>query len=178
MAGSSRRSADPVQQAWALMQRFVEAHTPRGELAEALGFRLGGGRGKILFQLRDGPVTLGQLAEANGVDAPYATLIVDKLEAHGLVERRPHPDDRRRKLVTLTAAGHNAIATADAILLRPPPAIRNLPADNLGQLTGLLTRLLDADAAEPDDPNSSAPLSPDPGSGESHQGSRSPGWSE
>jgi DNA-binding MarR family transcriptional regulator len=92
-------------------------------------------------------MTLSQLAEANSVDAPYATLIVDKLEAHGLVERRPHPDDRRRKLVTLTAAGHNAIATADAILLRPPPAIRSLPADDLGQLTELLTRLLDADTA-------------------------------
>ncbi|MFZ0047247.1 MAG: hypothetical protein WAL16_15505, partial [Streptosporangiaceae bacterium] len=64
---------DQVQQAWALMQRFVEAHSRRGELAEALGFRLGGGRGKILFQLRGGPATLSQLAEANGVDAPYAT---------------------------------------------------------------------------------------------------------
>jgi DNA-binding MarR family transcriptional regulator len=141
------RQADPGQQAWALMHRFVEAHDRRAELAEALGFRLGGGRGKVLFQLRDGPVTLGQLAETNGVDAPYATLIVDKLEAHGLVERRPHPDDRRRKLVTLTAAGHKAIATADAILLRPPSSIRNLPAGDLGRLTGLLTRLLDADNA-------------------------------
>ncbi|WP_370144721.1 MarR family winged helix-turn-helix transcriptional regulator [Streptacidiphilus sp. EB129] len=128
------------------MHRFVEAHNRRGELADALGFRLGGGRGKILLQLRDGPMTLSQLAAANGLDAPYATLVVDKLEAHGLVERRPHPDDRRRKLVTLTAAGHNAIATADAILLRPPPAITTLSADDLGQLTGLLTRLLDADA--------------------------------
>lgn len=73
-------------------------------------------------------------------------MIVDKLEAHGLVERRPHPDDRRRKLVTLTAAGHQAIANADAILLRPPPAMGSLTADDLGQLAGLLTRLLDADA--------------------------------
>ncbi|MEZ0089139.1 DNA-binding MarR family transcriptional regulator [Streptacidiphilus sp. EB129] len=145
-ATSPRRSDDPVRQAWALMHRFVEAHNRRGELADALGFRLGGGRGKILLQLRDGPMTLSQLAAANGLDAPYATLVVDKLEAHGLVERRPHPDDRRRKLVTLTAAGHNAIATADAILLRPPPAITTLSADDLGQLTGLLTRLLDADA--------------------------------
>jgi len=128
------------------MQRFVEAHHRHAELAEALGFRLGGGRGKVLFQLRRGPATLGQLAEANGVDAPYATLIVDKLEAHGLVERRPHPEDRRRKLVTLTDAGHEAIATADSILLRPPPAMGTLPADELEQLTGLLTRLLDADA--------------------------------
>jgi len=132
------------------MQRFVEAHNRHGELAETLGFRLGGGRGKILFQLRNGPATLGQLAEANGVDAPYATLIVDKLEAHGLVERRPHPDDRRRKLVTLTAAGHEAIATANAILLRPPPAMSTLEGDDLEQLTALLTRLLDADAADRD----------------------------
>ncbi len=127
------------------MHRFVEAHNRHAELADALGFRLGGGRGKILFQLREGPRTLSQLAAANKLDAPYATLIVDKLEAHGLVERRPHPDDRRRKLVTLTAAGRDAIATADAILLRPPPAIGTLPADELGHLTELLTRLLKAD---------------------------------
>ena len=130
------------------MQRFVEAQSRRGELAEALGFRLGGGRGKILFQLREGPLTLSQLAAANNVDAPYATLIVDKLEAHGLVERQPHPEDRRRKLVTLTAAGHDAIATADAILLRPPAAMKALQADDLGRLTELLTRLLDADDAK------------------------------
>jgi DNA-binding MarR family transcriptional regulator len=130
------------------MQRFVEAHTRRGELAEALGFRLGGGRGKILFQLRDAPMTLSQLAQVNSLDAPYVTLIVDKLEAHDLVERQPHPDDRRRKLVTLTTTGHQAIATADAILLRPPPAITTLPADDLGHLTELLTRLLDADLSK------------------------------
>jgi DNA-binding MarR family transcriptional regulator len=139
-------AADPGRRAWALMQRFAAAHNRHGELAAALGFRLGGGRGKILFQLRDGPATLRQLAEASGVDAPYATLIVDKLEAHGLVERRPHPDDRRRKLVTLTPAGRSAIATADAILLRPPPAVSTLSAADLEQLTALLTRLVDADA--------------------------------
>jgi DNA-binding MarR family transcriptional regulator len=137
------------QQAWALMREFVDAHSRHGELAEALGFRLGGGRGKILFQLHDGPMTLSELAEANNLDAPYVTLIVDKLEAHGLVQRQPHPDDRRRKLVTLTAAGHDAIATANSILLRPPPAIGTLPADDLRQLTGLLTRILDADKTKP-----------------------------
>jgi len=133
------------QQAWALMRGFVEAHSRHDELAGALGFRLGGGRGKILFQLNDRPMTLSELAEANKLDAPYVTLIVDKLEAHGLVQRQPHPDDRRRKLVTLTAAGHNAIATANAILLRPPPVMSTLPADDLRQLTMLLTRILGAD---------------------------------
>jgi len=75
------------------MQQFVDSHNRHVDLAQALGFRLGAGRGKILFQLRDGAMTLTDLAEANGVDAPYATLIVDKLEAHGLVERQPHPED-------------------------------------------------------------------------------------
>jgi DNA-binding MarR family transcriptional regulator len=127
------------------MQQFVDSHSRHGDLANALGFRLGAGRGKILFQLRDGPLTLSQLAEANGFDAPYATLVVDKLEFHGLVERQLHPDDRRRKLVTLTAAGHAAVATADAILLRPPRAVNALRAGELRQLTGLLHRLIDSD---------------------------------
>lgn len=130
------------------MQQFVDLHNRHGELAQALGFRLGAGRGKILFQLRRGPLTLSQLADANGLDAPYATLIVDKLEAHGLVERQLHPDDRRRKLVTLTTAGHDAIATADAILLRPPRAIGVLRAEELRQLTRLLHRLIEADESE------------------------------
>jgi DNA-binding MarR family transcriptional regulator len=137
--------SQPAQQAWTLLHRFAEAHNRHGELAEALGFRLGAGRGKILFQLRDGPLTLSRLAEMNQLDPPYVTLIVDKLESHDLVERRPHPDDRRRKLVALTPTGNDAIATADVILLRPPPAISTLPAADLEQLTLLLKRLLEAD---------------------------------
>jgi DNA-binding MarR family transcriptional regulator len=86
--------AGPTQKAWALMQQFVDSHNRHGDLAQALGFRLGAGRGKVLFQLRQGAMTLSDIAETNGVDAPYATLIVDKLEAHGLVTRQPHPDDR------------------------------------------------------------------------------------
>lgn len=95
-------------------------------------------------------MTLSQLAESNGIDAPYATLIVDKLEAHGLVERQPHPDDRRRKLVALTAAGRRAIITVDSILRRPPPAMTTLAAGDLRQLSELLTRLLEAEQSEPE----------------------------
>ncbi len=143
--GADQEATDRDHGAWARMYRYVEAQNRRGELADALGFRLGGGRGKVLFQLRDRPMTLRDLAEVNNVDAPYTTLIVDKLEAHGLVERRPHPDDRRRKLVTLTAAGHDAIATADAILLRPPSSVSALTDGELRQLAALLDRLLAAE---------------------------------
>jgi DNA-binding MarR family transcriptional regulator len=130
------------------MQQFVDSHSRHGDLAQALGFRLGAGRGKFLFQLRRGAMTLTELARATGVDAPYATLIVDKLEAHGLVERQLHPHDRRRKLVMLTAAGRDAVATADAILRRPPRAVGTLRSEELRQLIGLLERLIEADGPE------------------------------
>ena len=133
------------------MQQFVDSHSRHGDLAQALGFRLGAGRGKFLFQLRRGAMTLTELARTTGVDAPYATLIVDKLEAHGLVERQLHPHDRRRKLVMLTTAGRDAVATADAILRRPPRAIGTLRSEELRQLIGLLERLTEAD--EPEDPS-------------------------
>lgn len=142
----SPRTESPAERAWALMYGFVDAQNRRGDLAEALGFRLGAGRGKVLFLLRQGPKTLRELAEAVGADAPYTTLIVDKLEDHGLVERLPHPEDRRRKLVTLTAAGQEAIATADAILRRPPAALASLPAQDLDTLAEILARLAEGGA--------------------------------
>lgn len=49
-----------------------------------------------------GPADLARLL---GVTAAAATGIVDRLEAHGHVERRPHPSDRRRTMVDLTPSG-------------------------------------------------------------------------
>jgi DNA-binding MarR family transcriptional regulator len=70
---------------------------------------------------------------------------VDKLASHGLVERLPHALDRRRKLVALTAAGQEAIATADDILLRPPSGFGSLPTEDVEHLTRILSRLIEAD---------------------------------
>jgi DNA-binding MarR family transcriptional regulator len=127
------------------MRKFVDGHSRHRDLKEALGFSLGDGRGKVLFQLSTGPLTHGQLAELNQTTGPYVSLIVDKLEEHGLVQRGPHPDDRRRKLVSLTPSGLNAIATAEAILYRPPAAITTLTDQELNQLIDLLQRVIDAD---------------------------------
>ena len=130
------------------MRQFVDAHSRHGDLAEALGFSLGAGRGKILFQLRTGPLTHRQLAELNQTTGPYISLIVDKLEEHGLVQRGPHPDDRRRKLVSLTPSGRDAIATAEAILYRPPAAVSALTDQELNQLIDLVQRVVDADESQ------------------------------
>jgi DNA-binding MarR family transcriptional regulator len=127
--------------AWHLMRQFVDAHAIRPELRERLGLGVGSGRVKVLFLLREQPRTLAQLADAHGVDRPYATIIVDKLEDLGFVERTPHPSDRRSKVVSLTPAGWDAVALADQILGEPPAALRELDAGQLTELVGLLSLL-------------------------------------
>jgi DNA-binding MarR family transcriptional regulator len=59
---------------------------------------------------RMGAVPLKALAEAERISAPTATKVVDKLAEVDLVERLPHPDDRRVTLVSVTPAGHDLLA--------------------------------------------------------------------
>src|SRR3954466_14019777 len=51
---------------------------------------------------RNGTVTLGFLAECERVAPPSVTKIVTKLEADGLLQRRPDGHDRRIARVSLT----------------------------------------------------------------------------
>ena len=46
-----------------------------------------------------------QIATATGTGSAQVTMVLDRLEQAGLVERRPHPTDRRRREVVLTDAG-------------------------------------------------------------------------
>jgi DNA-binding MarR family transcriptional regulator len=148
---ASPSSADPevAARVWLAMRAFVAAHDRRRDLQKALDLGRGLGRVKVLVLLTDGPMTLRGIAEANGVDAPYATVIVDKLVSRGLVERTAHPDDNRRKLVKLTAAGHEAAALAEQILAEPPAELRALAAGDLALLEEVLTRLVAAPANAP-----------------------------
>ncbi len=57
-----------------------------------------------------GPVVQRQLGGSVGVSARYVTELVDALEADRLVVRRPHPTDRRARLVALTRRGKAAAA--------------------------------------------------------------------
>jgi DNA-binding MarR family transcriptional regulator len=134
-------SADQAVRVWALMQAFVTSQARNRELRDAFDFGRGMGRVTLLLKLTEGPLTLREIAESQGVDAPYATVIVDKLVHRGLARRAPHPDDNRRKLVTLTDAGWDAAALAREIMARPPAAITGLAHDDLAVLEQILARL-------------------------------------
>src|ERR671936_1246640 len=53
-----------------------------------------------------GPMTMRELAERMSCEPSNATFVVDKLEAQGLIERRPHPTDRRARHLVLTDDGN------------------------------------------------------------------------
>jgi DNA-binding MarR family transcriptional regulator len=59
-----------------------------------------------------GPLTLGELAAAEGVRSATMTGIVNGLEGDGLVRRRPHGTDRRAVQVEATAAGRRLLERA------------------------------------------------------------------
>ena len=132
---------DVATREWTALKKFVDANEPRRELQEILGLGRGFGRVKLLLLLVDSPLTLRDIAEARGIDAPYATVIVDKLEGLGLVERTAHPDDHRRKLVQLTPAGREAARHAARVLAEPPRALASLPSGDLAHLEDILTRI-------------------------------------
>ncbi|HWH96312.1 MAG TPA: MarR family transcriptional regulator [Baekduia sp.] len=121
------------------MSEIVLEHDRKVAVSEALGLSFA--RVRALRQLAAQPHTLRALAERLLADPPYVTLIIDDLEERGLVQRRPHPEDRRAKLVDLTAAGRAAAARADAILDEPPAALRDAPAEDLTALLRVLARL-------------------------------------
>ena len=58
---------------------------------------------------REGPLTLGALAASEQVSPPTITRVVGKLEAAGLVRRRPDPADGRVTKVELSAAGRRQL---------------------------------------------------------------------
>jgi DNA-binding MarR family transcriptional regulator len=144
--GGPARQAPPAQaevasRVWVAMHAFVMANDRNRELQEGLGLGRGTGRVKVLLMLLDGPATLRGIAEANQIDAPYATVIVDKLVSLGLVERTAHPDGHRRKLVKLTEAGQEAVEQARRILSEPPAGLAVLAPSDLDALDEIFGRL-------------------------------------
>jgi DNA-binding MarR family transcriptional regulator len=121
---------------WLLMSDLVLDNTRRREVSEALGISFA--RVRAIRRLARRPMSMGELAAALGTDPPNATVMVDDLESQGLVSRKPHPTDRRAKVVEATRKGKTLARRADAILSTPPPALSDLSADDLEALHRIL----------------------------------------
>jgi DNA-binding MarR family transcriptional regulator len=132
------RDDDAAREAWLLMSDLVLDHERRREVADAVGMTFA--RASTVRRLVRRPMSMRELADALGIDPPNATKVVDDLEARGLVQRRPHPTDRRAKLVEATRKGKALARRAEAILATPPPSLSALDADDLATLREILTK--------------------------------------
>lgn len=129
-----------VSQVWAgLRQALFDFEGRKREVSQALDMSFA--RVRALRGLVARPLPMRELAQQIMTDAPYTTILVDDLEARGLVTRTINPDDKRTKIVTITEAGRLAAKQADAILDRPPAALAELSDRDLAALERVISAL-------------------------------------
>src|SRR5688572_3150826 len=91
----------------------------------------------LVFSSR-GSLPLGKMGERLQVHPTSVTSIVQRLEAAGLVRKRPAATDGRVVLAEITDAGRALVEQATAALVSADFALGDLSDDELGQLSSLL----------------------------------------
>jgi DNA-binding MarR family transcriptional regulator len=141
MAAENPKKATVAAAAWRDIFDFIVATAPqRNRYIGESGLTPNDARALTSLSSRDGR-TMGSLAEEWKCDASTATWIVDRLEQRGLAERRPHPTDRRARLVLLTARGARLKARNMGRMYVPPPALLELDLPDLVALRDAVARL-------------------------------------
>lgn len=119
-----------------------------GALLTPLG--LHPGQEVLLLELdAQGPRTQGQLAVACGCEPPTITNSVRRLEASGLVVRRPSPSDGRATIVDLSEQGRTLMPRLRAVWLQlGEQTVAGVTTRALSELTGALQELAASLAAK------------------------------
>ncbi|MCW2526084.1 MAG: pecS [Pseudonocardiales bacterium] len=154
-----RRPIDTVMAQWgavrpdvdaapmAIWGRIARLHQAQAAASEASYAELGitNGDFAVLAALRrNEPKTLsaGDLIGELMISSGGVTQRVDRLADRGLVDRRSHPDDRRRIVITLTTSGRGCIDTALSQRLAAEEALlHDLSPRQRADLARLLSKL-------------------------------------
>jgi DNA-binding MarR family transcriptional regulator len=143
------------------MRRLRETHTSLSLTPRQFG---------LLGLLHDrGAVSQSQLGLTMGIDPSILVTMLNPLEADGLIRRDRDPDDRRRHLVTITAAGERHLTrAAEAQHLAEESLFVGLDDDQREELRRLLLAVQEglglemscpAGCVADDDPYTSSPSS-------------------
>ncbi len=90
-----------------------------------------------------GAITQHALCKGTGMDPSTMVSTIDELEARGLVERRPHPSDRRAHALHITDAGRETLARGRRIARQAQEELlAPLNEEEREQLRSLLLRLV------------------------------------
>lgn len=102
-----RRATAALESAAGKATRTLDRHAAGFGLSDAKLEML-----EVLCSCRERRTCLYELGDQLGVTRPNITKLVDGLERGGLVERTPHPSDRRMVQACLTPAGDEVAARA------------------------------------------------------------------
>ena len=138
--GNPAAGRDPAAEAWRLMTAVMMARKQQfPQIAASL--KLNPGALHALLTLDpDAPKSMSALAGGWGCDASNVTWLVDRLEEHGLVERRAHPTDRRVRTVALTPKGVQVREQVESMIHEAPEAIAALSPSDLETLCRVLRK--------------------------------------
>lgn len=141
MSRTPQTKAAVAAEAWRAIFDFIVATAPqRNRWIGESSLTPNDARALSSLTARSGR-TMGSLADEWKCDASTATWIVDRLEAKGLVERRPHATDRRVKLVVLTPRGSRTKAKQTERMYIPPRELLDLDLDELVTLRSAVAKL-------------------------------------
>lgn len=85
------------------VRQFQQATDAMDEAAvEAMGINRTDGRCLDILDIRNAPMTAGELATAAGLSPGAVTTVIDRLERAGYARRVTDPADRRRVMIELT----------------------------------------------------------------------------
>ena len=130
----------PAAEAWGLMHELFVSQKGRF-IAIAQEFDLTPMQmGAIRNLSPDRSVPMSELAGALHCDASNVTGIVDRLETHGLVERRGDDHDRRVKMLALTDEGLRVRAALAERMSQPPERLAALSAADQRALRDILRK--------------------------------------
>ena len=133
-ARGARDTAALVDLMWLVMRQIWD-HAERRLAPYALSLK----HNWALHAL-DEPMSMSTLADRLGIDASYVTAIADQLEERGLIQRRPHPTDRRIKSLALTPEGRRLRERLAKELWIDVPVLDALSATERRELERLLTQ--------------------------------------
>ena len=103
----------------------------------------------VLRQMQRGRMTVAEAAACLQLSPSAASRAVDRLVRDGLIRREENPDDRRQKLITMTAAGQRLVDDMEAIFAeRQRQLVAVLDGEEQAQFSGLLARMLAAHRGE------------------------------
>ncbi len=93
----------------------------------------------------NGSMTMGALSDELGVSATNVTALVDALEKDGMVERKPHPTDRRAIMIQMTAKAEKKLAEGCAVFKdRVAELFSSFNKTEQGQFVQYLSRMRQA----------------------------------